>query len=221
MRKVLAFLLCLVGLLSFSSSFAKTPTNATRQVTANNQINNKDDFVLLYDKPDKGKVLTQLAPNLRLVPIIQKGNWVKVGDPRNGKVGWINLVQYEKARNSYYKPDIQTLFISLTSNNKNGKPTLNVVAYKNGKKISKKEANKIYSRLRKKQEEQFQKLQRFSLSMQNMMNQDFLNAERFFDSAWLAPTWMAPVILIQQPQNQNHPMTSPKRGSNKSDKTSV
>jgi len=77
-----------------------------------------------------------------------------------------------------------------------GLPTLNVIAYKNGKKLTEKEASALYKRLRSQEKAQFQRMQKLSWSMENMMDQDVLNAEHFMDAAWDNPPWMAPVILV-------------------------
>lgn len=212
MRKLFAFVLCVIGFISFAiakadvQSVTAKSTSSTNAVKSVNKKAARDkktpsskNKILLYDGPAKGMVLAFLDPNMRLIPIYQQGNWVKVGNPKDGQVGWINLIQYQKARYAYYRPNIQTLFVHLTNQAK-GKPTLNIVAYRNGKQLSKKEAAAIYNRLRKQQEKQFRTMQRFSASMERMMDQDFLNAAQFFDTSWLTPTWMAPVILIQQPK---------------------
>ena len=42
-----------------------------------------------------------------------------------------------------------------------------------------------------------------------MMDQDFLNAERFFDTAWLNPPWMEPVILVPAPTQPRERANAP------------
>lgn len=211
MRQIIVLLACL-GLF-VSATVVATTTSPGNQSTTKA----KNDSIWLYDQAKNGKVIKRLTPNVRLVPIYQRENWVKVGDPRDGQVGWINLVQYQKARYKYYRPDIQTLYVHIDANNK-GKPTLNVIAYKNGKPLSQKDAIELYNRLRKQQEEQYRNMQRFSMTMEQMMDQDFLNAERFFDSAWMNPPWMEPIILI--PASNDRQLMSPKGDHQASSETS-
>jgi hypothetical protein len=174
------------------------------------------ETIALYKNSDGKELLKKLPANTRLVPIFQQGNWAKVGNPQDGTVGWIDLVQYQKARQQYYRPDIQTIYVHVDTSNQ-GKPVLNVVAYKNGQALSKEEAAKLYQRLRKQQEAQFQSMQKFSMNMEQMMHQDFLNAQHFFDSAWMNPSLMEPVILVPAPNQQKAApaASTPTQGNNK------
>lgn len=195
--------------LGFFSCFASLALAATEPAKNTATSPTPVDSITLYRTSEAKEVLKRLPPNTRLVPIFQQGNWVKVGNPQDGTVGWIDLVQYQKAREAYYRPDIQTIYVHVDTSN-NAKPVLNVVAYKNGQALSKDEAMKLYQRLRKQQEAQFQGMQKFSMNMEQMMNQDFLNAQRFFDSAWMNPPWMEPVILVPAPKaNAANPAPAP------------
>ncbi len=194
MRKIVTLVVCAAGVLALGIANA-APTTTSKVGDSVKAEQAKSDFILLYDKPSNGKVVQRLAPNARLVPIYQDGNWVKVGNPRNGDTGWVNLVEYQKARYNYYRPDIQTLYVHINNTGKS-RPTLNVIAYKNGKKLTEKEASALYKRLRSQEKAQFQRVQKLSWSMQSMMDQDVLNAEHFMNAAWDNPPWMAPVILV-------------------------
>lgn len=212
-----------VASLAITVALAASLLTAKKSTQSHAQPATQSDFILLYATPHKGKVIQRLSPNTRLVPIYRKGNWEKAGDPKNGQVGWLNIVQYQKARAAYYRPDIQTLYVHVDPNTK-GKPTLNVIAYKNGKKLTDQQAMKLYKRLRKQQEAVYNNMQRFSLSMYRMMDQDFLNAERFFDSAWMNTPWMEPVILIPSPANPKalpKNTTTTQTGSKQIEKTST
>lgn len=200
MKKLLSIIsVVLFGLFTANLAFAANEPAATAKAQAENQSN----YIYLYKSASASDLLKKLNPNVRLVPIYQQGNWAKVGDPQNGQVGWINLVQYQKARARYYRPNIQTIYVQVDTSGK-GKPTLNVVAYKNGKALTKEQAMGLYQRLRKQQERQFHHMQKFSMNMEQMMNQDFLNAQHFFDSAWMNSPWMEPVILVPAPKAQNN-----------------
>ncbi|MEO8402841.1 MAG: hypothetical protein ABI597_13800 [Gammaproteobacteria bacterium] len=56
--------------------------------------------ISLYDQPKAdAKVTGSIDPALGLVPIFRPkdGNWIKVGDPANGNVGWIKSADLGKA----------------------------------------------------------------------------------------------------------------------------
>ncbi len=205
MKKIIISIFAIfLGLFAFPLALAATPPEKAASPAAIAPA----DTIALYKNPDGKEILKRLPSNVRLVPIFQQGNWAKVGNPQDGSVGWIDLVQYQKAREQYYRPDIQTIYVHVDTSD-HGKPVLNVVAYKNGQALSKEEATKLYQRLRKQQEAQFQSMQKFSMNMEQMMNQDFLNAQRFFDSAWANPTGMEPVILVPAPAPQKAAPVAP------------
>ena len=189
MKKITVVTACTLGLMAVGVASAATHVKrASVQST---------DSVILYKAKESKDVVTTLSPNTQLVPIFQQGNWVKVGDPRNGQVGWINLTQYQKARAAFEQPVIQTTYINVTSNDK-GKPVINVVAYKNGKALPKAQAMALYKKMRAQQQRQYQQMQRFSVNMQRMMDQNFIHAQQAFDSAWMNPFWVQPMVVMPE-----------------------
>lgn len=106
--------------------------------------------ILLYATPTSKTLEEKLPGDAALIPIYREKDWVKVGDPRNGKVGWVNRKQLREARQAFYRPDIQTIYIH-TDRNAKGKPELNIVAYKNGEKLSPEQAKHMYEKIRKQQ----------------------------------------------------------------------
>lgn len=79
----------------------------------------------------------------QIVPIIREGEWVKVGLRPSGDIGWINTKQYQQAQNHYYQPQSQSISVNITRD-KDGNPQTNITAYRNGKKLSQKEADNMY-----------------------------------------------------------------------------
>lgn len=103
----------------------------------------KNTQVTLYDKPDThSTVVTQLTPNTPMVPFYKSDGWIKVGLPKDGQTGWVNLQQYSQARENFYHPNFQTLFVQVKGEDGN-KPE-HIVVYKNGKKLNDKEAAALY-----------------------------------------------------------------------------
>ncbi len=109
-------------------------------------------MITLYDAPNATKVVATVPLNTAMVPIIYKQGWAKVGLRSDGQVGWVNIKQYETARDAYFKPNIQTWYVSTTQDKQSGKPTTTIVAYHNGKKLSDQQARVVYETMLKQQQ---------------------------------------------------------------------
>ncbi len=204
MQRVLTTVALSLGLAAAVSGFAAT-SNTMQQETS--QVN-------IYQNPDvKAHVLEKINPAQRLVPIFHKGNWIKVGDPQNGEVGWINRQEYQKAMSAYYEPNIQTLYIHTTPG-QNGQSTINVVAYKNGKKLSDKEAQVLYKRIEIQQKKQAEYMQRVFWNMDNVLESEMHHMPQYFvapPNMGFAPEFIQPVIVVTQPSATSAPPLSEKQ----------
>ncbi|MBN2689718.1 MAG: SH3 domain-containing protein [Gammaproteobacteria bacterium] len=113
---------------------------------------NKDiNTINLYDAPHAGaKVVAKINPSHRLIPIFRQKGWIKVGNPINGNIGWVNKKEYHQALNKLIKQQnkISSTYVQVTSNN--GKET--ITAYENGKKLNKMQAKKLYKKMRHQQQ---------------------------------------------------------------------
>jgi len=109
-------------------------------------------MIKIYESEEGKKNIANVAPTTNLIEFYKKGEWIKVGNPENGEVGWVHQKQYQEAIDAFNKPDIQMLFISKTMNSEN-KPQINITAYKNGQPISKEEADKLYHKFKEQEEE--------------------------------------------------------------------
>ena len=141
----LSMLTLIVGL---TTAFAATDKSVKK---SNSTIN-------IYEAPGSSKVIATVPLYTQMVPIINKGHWTKVGLRSDGRVGWINLDTYEQKREAAWRPNIQTVYVSTTQDN-NGKPVINVIAYHNGKRLSDKQAKSFYEKMVK-QQRQEQRAQR-------------------------------------------------------------
>lgn len=151
--------------------------------------------VMLYAKPDPNSdVEAILDPDVQLVPIFQQKDWLRVGNPANGQVGWVNTLQYHQAREAFYQPTIQTVFIHVDQD-AHGKSTLSVVAYKNGAKLTDSEAKALYVRLREQQQDEYRQMQHFSLRVDDMMTRELITMHQFFDNAWRSAAHATPQIM--------------------------
>ena len=159
----------LVGV-AFCSSMALAGN--THQVCVHNQALKSSSCV---------KQIKVTTPFVEITQDQKSPQWVKVGlHDKAGTVGWVNMKAYRQAEHAYYQPDIQTVFVHI-DHAKNGKPTYNVVAYKNGKELTKAEATTLYNKLRDEQQNIFRRNQAFEDRMQRMFERGFMSANRFLD----------------------------------------
>ncbi|HEV2614118.1 MAG TPA: SH3 domain-containing protein [Gammaproteobacteria bacterium] len=71
------FMIVLLGLISFSA-FATS--------------------LSLYQNPDsKSNVIASVKEGQAIIPIFNQGDWVKIGDPTNGNVGWVSKEALQKS----------------------------------------------------------------------------------------------------------------------------
>jgi SH3-like domain-containing protein len=52
----------------------------------------------LYQNPDsKSNVIASVKEGQAIIPIFNQGDWVKIGDPTNGNVGWVTKAALQKS----------------------------------------------------------------------------------------------------------------------------
>lgn len=190
-----AFCLLISGM-----GFATTKHHAVKTAVRQQAVQ-----VIVYAAPQTtAAVVQKVSPTQRLIPVFRQGKWIKVGDPSNGKIGWVNRDQYQKALHAFYRPTMQTVLISTELNN-NGKPTINVVAYKNGKKLSQKEANKLYKHIRKQRRRESRYMQHVFGNMDKYMDEQMRSMD-YFMAPWdnvgfgFGPEIIQPVIVVNPAQ---------------------
>ena len=151
--------------------------------------------ILLYASDNEKQVLRTLSPTAALIEIYKKNGWIKVGDPKDGTIGWINQKQYQKAIDHFNTPNIQEIFISRTRN-ENEKPEIRVVAYQNGEPISNEKARAIYEKIKKQQALQEQYWRDFNKQIthcQKTMLNNFYHDEFFNQLIWMP----APIVVVK------------------------
>lgn len=148
--------------------------------------------VKLYAKPDlNANVIKNVQPNARIVTIFRQKDWIKVGDPQDGRVGWINTAQYREALRVWYQPDIQTVYVR-SDDNSDGKPQVTVIAYQNGEQLSDEAAQALYQKMQKNQQVQWQMMQRFN----DRMDRLFWRQAHLMDD--MLPSLPVPIVVINQ-----------------------
>jgi hypothetical protein len=171
-------------------SYAKAPQN------------NK---IKLLSKPSAGsKIVNVVNPWQKLIPFYRRRGWLKVGDPSTGKVGWINLKQYYDAiLSAPRRPTVQSVFVHVVSKpDKNGK--YEIIVYKNGKKLGKKQAAKVLRKITARQKYMERRFHRMQRQMDRMFDQPM----RDFDSLDVMAPWLninrdrfeSPIIIFVRPR---------------------
>lgn len=185
--------LCLLGLLI--TSLTAVGAEQTQQKSGSSVETYSTPQIILYESNSDKKIIKTLSPTVPLVRIYQEGDWIKVGDTADGTVGWINRLQYQKTLEALNKADVQEIFISQTMD-KNNKPQVKIVAYRNGKPLSKNEAQSLYEDIKKQQKLQtqyWQALNQNMLYLQRQMLTDFFQ-DPFFNQVMPLPV---PVMVIE------------------------
>jgi hypothetical protein len=187
MKNCLSFLFSLSVLLAFSvlaaeksqlvnapltaKSVAKTTPIVVKPDPKNSLTHN--DKITLYNAPTiSAQPIEQLLPQTKLIEIYRENNWVKVGDPMNGNVGWITDIAYQTIQASATKShanEVQTVFLQVNPASNNFPE--NIVAYKNGQKLSEADAKKLYAQLNQQQAQFNQQMMQFQNSMNHIMTQ--------------------------------------------------
>lgn len=174
-----------------SPIFAKTEHQKT-----NNTVNSKKasdqihpPLINLYSNHStKSKIIKKISPLTNMVSIFNKGDWIKVGNRENGTVGWIQkskykdaIIKYRQALEKRYFPShVERIYIETTQNTNGKDPKTQIVAYRNGTKLSPEETKKLHLRIKKQEmlREQymdniFARMDRFMAFEQHFMRHHF------------------------------------------------
>lgn len=214
MRKLITLTTCTALLAISASSLAITwpwnkkkneESNTTSQQAVEKKASPKETTIALYASPkDSANVVKQIPVNTDLVAIYRQDGWVKVGDRKDGTTGWINLKQYRQAKQNYYQSffhrDIESIYFH-TEKGKDGKTT--IVGYRNGKKLSKEEAQKIYHHMQQQQEAQWRQVKRFDRMMDRMMMNTY--------EAFPQPVVLMPGVVIIDHDAKSNKQAPPKK----------
>jgi hypothetical protein len=164
---------------------------------------NQETMLLLRTKPSAtAKVLARFPVDAPLVGFFQKGDWAKAGDPKTGQVGWYNQKQVAAAFASNQKkietiqlkkPVLHELFISSTQQ---GNKPAKITVYRDGKKLSQKQADAVY----KKAQANFIKEQNlWQASWHRQLKQMSTMIHAMENDNGPAMPMMVPVIVEQEP----------------------
>ena len=134
--------------------YAVTADKSSQQ----SNLTKKNQEIHLYTSASTSSKVIQDYPLTKSFVVIYQDpknkDWFKVGDQKNGQVGWISNTQYNQAVSNYQKSlynedhfKTQSVYITETRT-KDNKPKMNIEVYQNGKKLSDKEAQKVYKNIK-------------------------------------------------------------------------
>ena len=193
--KVLCFSLgCMIITPCFSSIFSSSQAASSVPAVKAKESAQSTDLTLYATSKGK-KVLKTVPVNTPVVMIIQQGKMWKIAlRDADGTVGWINQQQYVAAKEAFYQPNVQAMYVKRTVD-KDGKPEINVVVYRNGKQVSQAEAQKLYKSM---QNNSAQQQDLWLAPLHNMMlreRREMIDLNKLFED-------MQPMQLPSQEQKQ-------------------
>jgi chaperonin cofactor prefoldin len=161
------------------------------------------DTIELHAAPsDTSKVIKTIDPWQKLVPIYKQKDWLKVGDPENGQVGWVNIQKYQKMLSDLAKAAIQYVMVNVAGN-PDEKDQNSIVGYKNGKKLTSEQSEKLMQQMEERQEQIRQKFQAIQDQMNDMFDQSMEELKDINSSGVLPKLyrtdWMEPIVILTQP----------------------
>jgi hypothetical protein len=152
------------------------------------------EFPIYVEANKKSKIIKKVPINTPLIAIFKQKDWVKVADRSNGDVGWLSKNDYQKALETWQKSRTQTLWFN-TQQKPNEK--IAIVAYKNGKELSEKEARTLYQQIKKRQEAQERAINQWFHSMNAFFNR--MQYEMQFGPAWFEPfPVIQPIVIVEK-----------------------
>lgn len=147
------------------------------------------------------KIVSHIALDAPIVPIYEKGDWLKVGNTNNGQVGWVNLKQYQAMQQKVMHTTVKS--ITVTRIQHHGQPA-SLVVYENGQRVKGEKAQKLY---------------RAAQVQEAQMNQQFMTTQREIDQMMRqqqqAFQTMMQTAMESLPENHDTLLPAPKTAMEK------
>lgn len=156
--------------------------------------------VTLFAQPNtNSRALGQVNVTQQLIPFYHKKGWLKVGNPRNGQVGWVNRAQYQQAVHARANQRTQTVYVEQSQN---GDQAPTIVAYRNGKRVTGEEAKALVAQVQRQQHRLNAQMRRYQQQMSQWFADDF---DADFDalgfpavSSWSSGPMLQPIVIIER-----------------------
>ncbi|MES2216929.1 MAG: SH3 domain-containing protein [Pseudomonadota bacterium] len=162
--------------------------------------------ISLYEEPKTdSKVVASIDSSSTLVPIFsnKSGDWMKVGDPKNGNVGWIKVSDLSTS-----KGDSESSGFSMTEQTvgtPNGPQTYRTIQFGNGSPMGSDQAQSIIQKIQTQQAQIQKNTQQMYNNLYRDMNALYLSNPAAFSNGGF-PVFM-PVIVIPQQATTTVPVT--------------
>jgi hypothetical protein len=125
----------------------------------------------LYENPDaNSKVVTTLKSGSQLIPIYspEKGEWVKVANPKDGTVGWVKSDDL-KGPVITTKIDDSTMQQTIVTDKDKSPQTYEVIRFSGPTSLNDEEAQKLAKLMEKRQQKMSDSIDKMQESMQKMV----------------------------------------------------
>jgi hypothetical protein len=162
----------------------------------------------LYDQPKTdSKVVGTIESTNTMVPIFsdKSGNWMKVGDPKNGNVGWIKVSDVSNANTENNLSGFS--MTEQTVDTKNGPTTYRTIQFGNGTPANTESAQAIIQKIQSQQSLIQQQTQKAYNNLTRDMAVLYQANPNVFNNPGF-PMFM-PVIIVPQQATSPAPVTSP------------
>ena len=163
--------------------------------------------VNLYEQPKTdSKVIATIDSTSNMVPILSApgGEWMKVGDPKNGNVGWLKISDVTNSKPGSVSTSSGFSMTEQTVPTATGPQTFRTIQFGNGDPMGTDKAQAILQRLQKQQAE----IQNVTQKMYNEYYRD-MNALMQSNPAAFAntpfPPFMPVIIIPAKPGTQGMP----------------
>lgn len=153
--------------------------------------------VNLYDQPNaNGKVINTVDSNTGIVTIYKpkEGDWVKVGDPRNGNVGWAKLSDLK---------GVGLQFNIIQSGN--GLHSYQLIEYDGSSILTPEQIETVNKQMQKQQQAIQMRQQAIQDNVNKMMNDVFNTMHQY----WVNLPMIMPVIIVPEKTATANPKQPP------------
>lgn len=157
-------------------------------------------IINLYDQPKTdAKVIGTLDSTVGMVPIFtpKESDWMKVGDPKNGDVGWIKTADLADNNGSLSTAMSVT---QKTVNSSNGPKTYQVVKLGTPKTMSPEEKQALLLKIQTQQREMEQAAQKMLGEFYQNMNKIYQENPDLLNNITSGFPVFVPVMLVPAPQ---------------------
>lgn len=159
------------------------------------------DALKILEKPDiHAKVVETIQPGQPLIRIFESdhGQWLKVANPTNGQVGWVEAKAFEVTpeglANSFSFMSQKTVTKMV-----DGKPkTVTVVEYSGPQKMDKKQIEGVMQGLEIRQAQMAENMQKTMNQIWSSTIQD-MNQIYQFDQSLTSPVLIQPIVITNEP----------------------